>query len=205
MHQLIRPRPYLVVAWGNSGWVRILSTLSAPVVPRLISRDPPLDSVPEVFQVDDLMANVTDLEQLLAVAGRTPLAGQFDHLVDPDGVPSLLPFLIALSPRVGPSEDLVPLVIEVGTLVDVIEAREAGVLSSRTDVRDRGPSASPRYGPPQGMSSPASVPGVPPGAIRVRRSTTAFRARQSSALYRTNFSFSDSSRLLSQSVLQTTL
>src|SRR5205085_31845 len=91
-------------------------------------RDPPLDSVTEVPQIDDLLGDAAALAELLAVAGRASLAGQFDHLVDPDGGPGLPAVLDRLEPRVGPGEDLVPLVVKVGTLVDVVEAREVGVL-----------------------------------------------------------------------------
>src|SRR5262249_45605986 len=113
---------------GELGMGEDATALPAPVIPRPVFRDPSLNSVPEVLQVDDPLGNATDPEEILAVAGWASLAGQFDHLVDPEGVPGLLPVLGPLELRVGPGEDLVPLVIEVGTLVHVSKAREARVL-----------------------------------------------------------------------------
>src|SRR5262249_34990118 len=113
---------------GELGMGEDAIALPAPVIPRPVFRGPPLDSVPEELKVDDQPPTSTDLADVLAIAGWALLAGQFDHLIDPDSASGLLSVLDRLEPRVGPCEDLVPLVIEVGTPVDVIKAWQAGVL-----------------------------------------------------------------------------
>jgi hypothetical protein len=108
--------------------IKGVTALLASIVPRPKTYHPPLHTVPEVSQIDDLTSDAADLGHPLAAAGRAPFAGQLDHLVDPNGAPACPASPGWSELRAGPGENLVPLVIEVSASVDVLEAREAGLL-----------------------------------------------------------------------------